>query len=270
MTNEIDKAIVCFSGGHSSALVAIEAVRRYGKNNVILLNHNISSHVEHEDIKRFKEDISNYCDVPITYANAPNFEALTPLEVCRRRKGFSAGTHQTFCTYELKTKPFYKYLESFRRNPEIHVLYGFDADEPERIYRRSDMIRASGFTPDFPLAYWDRTIERTKDIGIPPPSTYRIYKHANCTGCLKAGRQHWYCVYCLRPDIFEEAKQAEDQIGFSIIKGAHMEELEPKFSEMRDKKHICPNDKTNPATFWAQVENTLPEQESIFPCDCSF
>lgn len=37
----MDKAIVCFSGGHSSALVAIEAVRKYGKNNVILLNHNI-------------------------------------------------------------------------------------------------------------------------------------------------------------------------------------------------------------------------------------
>ena len=268
--NKFERAIVCFSGGHSSALVAIEAVRKYGKNNVVLLNHNISSHVEHEDIKRFKEDISNYCDVPITYANAPDFETLTPLETCIRRKGFSAGTHQTFCTYELKTKPFYKHLEQIPRNDGVHILYGFDQFETDRIGRRSSKIHAMGYMPDFPLAYWDRSIEKTEDIGVKRPATYRIYKHANCIGCLKAGRQHWYTVYCTRPDIFEEAKQAEEQIGYSIIKGIYMAELEQKFQEMKEQKHICPNDKTNPATFWAMVENMLPEQESIFPCDCSF
>ena len=52
------KYIVCYSGGHSSALVAIEAVRKYGKENVILLNHDISKEVEHEDIKRFKKRIN--------------------------------------------------------------------------------------------------------------------------------------------------------------------------------------------------------------------
>ena len=31
--------VVCFSGGHSSALVAIEVVRRYGRGDVVLLNH---------------------------------------------------------------------------------------------------------------------------------------------------------------------------------------------------------------------------------------
>jgi PP-loop superfamily ATP-utilizing enzyme len=43
------KYIVCYSGGHSSALVAIEAVRKYGKENVILLNHDISPNVEDAD-----------------------------------------------------------------------------------------------------------------------------------------------------------------------------------------------------------------------------
>ena len=45
------KYIVCYSGGHSSALVAIETVRKYGKENVILLNHNISAEVSITDIK---------------------------------------------------------------------------------------------------------------------------------------------------------------------------------------------------------------------------
>jgi len=267
---DFEKAIVCFSGGHSSALCAIEAVRKYGKNNVILLNHNISSHVEDADIKRFKEDVANYCGVPITYANMLGYETTPPLEVCKKKAGFSAGTHQTFCTYELKTKPFYDFLEKVPKSKEIHILYGFDENEPERINRRTDIIRAMGYTPEFPLADWNRTIERTEDAGIQRPSTYGTYKHANCTGCLKAGKQHWYCVYCLRPDIFEEAKQAESQIGYSIIKGVFMEELEPVFREMQQKKRITPTDKGNASTFWAKVKEALPEQESLFPCDCSF
>ena len=39
--------IVCFSGGESSAIVAIEVVRKFGKENVVLLNHDISSKIEH-------------------------------------------------------------------------------------------------------------------------------------------------------------------------------------------------------------------------------
>jgi PP-loop superfamily ATP-utilizing enzyme len=57
------KYVVCFSGGHSSALVAIETVRKYGKENVILLNHDISISVEDEDIKRFKNEVAQYLDI---------------------------------------------------------------------------------------------------------------------------------------------------------------------------------------------------------------
>ena len=54
------KHIVCYSGGHSSALVAIEVVRKYGKENVILLNHDINPRFENNDIKRFKKEVSDY------------------------------------------------------------------------------------------------------------------------------------------------------------------------------------------------------------------
>lgn len=47
----VSKHIVCYSGGHSSALVAIEVVRKYGNKNVVLLNHDINSSVENEDQK---------------------------------------------------------------------------------------------------------------------------------------------------------------------------------------------------------------------------
>ncbi len=60
-------------------LAAIETVRIYGRDNVILLNHDISSHVEHEDIKRFKHEIADYLGLPITYANMDGWETTPPL-----------------------------------------------------------------------------------------------------------------------------------------------------------------------------------------------
>ena len=41
----MNKHIICFSGGHSSAIVAIEVVRRFGKENTVLLNHDINYNV---------------------------------------------------------------------------------------------------------------------------------------------------------------------------------------------------------------------------------
>ena len=127
-----------------------------------------------------------------------------------------------------------------------------------------------GYKTEFPLAERERTIQSTKEIGVARPATYHVYKHANCIGCLKAGRQHWYCVFCLRPDIWEEAKQAEAEIGYSIIKGVYFAELEPQFTEMRDAKQICPTEKGDAAAFWARVKQALPEQLTLFPCDCAF
>lgn len=287
------KYVVCYSGGHSSALVAIEAVRKHGKKNVILVNHNISGKVEHEDIKRFKKEVAEYLGIKITPANIKikisdlPFEEqnqifedeATPLSVCRKIGAFQVNAGQALCTSKLKTEPFYRYLnENFPveldeldhyipRN-DVTILYGFDHFEKDRIQRRSSIMAIKGYLTDFPLARWERTISNTEEIGIKRPSTYRIFKHANCIGCLKAGRQHWYVVYCLRPDIFKEAMKAEEEIGFSIIKDVFLEELIPKFEEMK-ASGICPNDKQNDKTFWAKVNKAMPEQLSFLPCDCA-
>lgn len=262
------KYIVCFSGGHSSALTAIETVRKHGKENVILLNHDISSEVEHQDIKRFKADVADYLDLPITYANMEGFQDNTPLVICIEEQCFQTEPGKALCTNRLKTQPFYKYLSENFGDCNCEILYGFDKNEPHRIQRRSSILGLKGYKTDFPLALWNRTIETTEEIGITRPITYKIMKHANCQGCLKAGRQHWYIIYCLRPDIYEDAIQAELEIGYSIIKDAYLEELIPKYKEMQSKG-ICPNDRENSASFWAKVNSTLPEQIGFLPCECA-
>lgn len=270
------KYIVCLSGGHSSALVAIEAVRKVGKENVILLNHDISPEVEDADIKRFKNDISNYLDIPITYANMEGWETKTPLRICKEIGAFKVGNGSALCTNRLKTVPFYKWLaenysiEKGQMYEGIKILYGFDKSEPSRIQRRVGIMQIKGYYTDFPLAYWNRTIEKTEDTGIKRPTTYKIYRHANCKGCLKAGRQQWYLTFCLNPEIWEEAKEAESKIGYSILKDTYLEELEPKFKQMRCRG-IIPTEKMKPQTFWAMVKKELPPegQMTFLPCECA-
>lgn len=262
------KNIVCYSGGHSSALVAVEAVRKYGKDNVVLLNHDISSKVEHADIKRFKQEVADYLGLPVTQANMEGFEELPPLKIARKLECFTnMQTQQALCTHRLKTEPFMNWLKD-NYQPGDKILYGFDVNEEYRIQRRIGVMGINGYLTDYPLARWDRTIVNIEDAGIARPITYKIFKHANCIGCLKAGRQHWYIVYCLYPEIYEEAIEAENEIGYSIIKDIYLEELVPKYKAMQ-AAGICPSEKGNSAAFWAKVEKALGGQKSFLPCECA-
>lgn len=113
------KHIVCFSGGHSSAIAAVEVVRKFGAEDTILLNHDLCPRTEDADIKRFKKQVSDYLGVPITYANMPEWDVKDQFDVCMEIKAFKAGTQSTaFCTNRLKTEPFHKWLaEHYPANP---------------------------------------------------------------------------------------------------------------------------------------------------------
>ena len=229
--------VVCYSGGHSSALAAIETVRRYGKENVILLNHDISPKVEAEDIKQYKQDIADYLGVPITYANHPNWENMTPLQVAEERGLFQVAAGQKLCTYELKTKPFKQWLKRncAKNKADWCFIYGFNADEKERMERRRRIMLSMGYKTEFPLAEWERTIHDTAEIGISKPTTYSVFKHGNCKGCLKAGKQHWYVIYCQYPDIFAEAVRVETKLNRTIINGTFLTELIPVYEDMKNR-----------------------------------
>jgi len=267
------KHIVCYSGGHSSALVAIEVVRRFGKENVVLVNHDMHFTVEDHDIKRFKNEVSDYLGVPITYVNYKN-ASMDQFDVCVEAQAFKVNDGRELCTSRLKTQPFMNYLKQEFPDKNVIIYYGFDIEEKDRIQRRSGILGQQGFKTDYPLALWsDRTISKTLDIGILPPATYSVFKHGNCIGCLKAGQQHWYIVYCTRPDIWLKAKWAEDEIGYSIIHtkdGAlYLDDLEPKFAEMKaagiQATELMPHQ-----TFWAQAKKHIKiYQEQPKPCECS-
>jgi hypothetical protein len=239
------KHIICFSGGHSSAITAIAAAERFGAENVILLNHDIHPSKEEATIKQFKQRIADYLGLPITYGNCSDIEFADQLpdqfDISIMVGGFKQpSTGNAFCTYYLKTLPFQKFLaENFPlgpdgKNHDCVIYYGFDDNEISRINRRSGILADAGYQSEYPLARWIYTVERTEDIGIPRPSTYSIYKHGNCKGCLKGGIQHWYVTYCNEPEVWAkairtEAKLAERGRPYSILKDQRYSPVRPLY-----------------------------------------
>lgn len=266
--------VICFSGGHSSALCAIETVRRYGKENVILLNHDISPLVEDSDIKRFKSEVAQYLNIPITYANHKKHPEATPISVCEDAKAWKVGRGQALCTSRLKTEPFRKWQLSYDPGKKYTYIYGFDSTKAElaRAQRRAQIMGIEGYTTAFPLISWTMSIKSTLEIGIEPPLCYKKFKHANCTGCLKAGWQHWYIVYCERLDIWEKAKYAEDYvIGYAIHKDAngpvYLEDKEGTFATMK-ALGIQGTEHITPQRFWADAKKAVKEHEKLHKSLC--
>ena len=262
--------IICYSGGESSALTAIEVSRKFGNESLILLNHDIVGTSEAADIKRYKNEIARYIGVPVTYANMPDWDRKDQFDVVVEAGAFKVGNGTALCTNRMKTQPFYAWLKAHRIDQTSVLYYGFDLKEPARIQRRAQILGTMGYRTCFPLAQWDRTIKTTSEIGILPPDTYSVFRHANCVGCLKAGMQHWYIIYCTRSDIWERGLWAEDEIGYTIIKDHSLLELEPKFEIMRCAG-VSPSERLHSATFWKEAKRLVNvyEVETALPCECA-
>jgi hypothetical protein len=265
------KHIVCFSGGHSSALVAIEVVRRYTSQDVVLLNHDINGWVEDEDIKRFKREVAAHLNLPIIYANYKGME--TPpdqFKICVDGAAFKVRHDAVLCTSRLKTEPFTAWLAEHAPPGTATIYYGFDANETARIQRRASILGAKGYATAFPLAHWQRTIQSTNEIGVAPPLSYGVWKHANCIGCIKGRKQHWYAVYVHRPDVWAKAKWAEDQIGYSIQPEIYLDDLEVTFQAMKDAGVVA-TEHVKPARFWVDAKRLVKGKtlEKVSQCEVS-
>lgn len=235
--------VVPFSGGHSSARTAIYCVEKYGPENVIILNHDINLRYEDADIKRFKKEVSDFIGVPITYANINNIQSNenipSQFDVCIKSKAITNKNGDALCTTRLKTEPFYAWLKSnfprtdtlFQPFRDCTICYGFDLSEVSRVQRRASIMAAMGYKTLFPLLKPnDLTITNTRQIGIEPPTTYNVWIHANCVGCLKASLLHWYVCYCLAPEVYEEGEFMEDKIGGYTIHTVTRNKIETPIS----------------------------------------
>lgn len=267
--------IVCFSGGHSSALTALEVAAKHGTDGIVLLNHDIADHTEDADIKRFKRDVAAHLGLPITFANYMDAELVVDdqFDVCVKAGAFKVDEGPILCTDRLKTGPFMQWLAKNADPATATIYYGFDANETSRIQRRVGHLAPLGWRTDYPLALWPRTIASTEEIGISKPLTYSVFKHGNCIGCLKAGWQHWYIVYCTRPDIWAKGKWAEEEIGYAIHHDdsgpVYLEDMELHFEAMK-REGVPATEHIPQQRFWAQANRIvrIAQLQSSIPCEC--
>lgn len=272
------KHICCYSGGHSSALVAVEVARKYGPENVVLVNHDLHFTVEDQDIKRFKREVAEYLGIQITFANYKGQRAVEvdQFDVCVQAKAFKVRDGSELCTSRLKTEPFREWLADNAAPSQSVVYYGFDANETKRIQRRSGVMGCMGYRTDYPLALWkDRTVRQTEELGVARPGTYGVFKHGNCVACLKAGWQHWYIVYCERPDLWLKGKWAEERIGYAIHHDdtgpVYLEDMEPRFADMK-AAGVPATEHVQHQTFWAMARKVVKihqAQAREMPCECA-
>jgi hypothetical protein len=254
------KFVVCYSGGKSSSECALTVAKKYGAENVILLNHDISAHVEQACTKKLKTDVADYLGLEITYANHKDWEEATPVSVCVDAGAWKIGSGHILCTNRLKTDPFKKWM--LKNDPECEniYVYGMDLNEPTRVSRRAQMMGLMGYKTEFPMLWPEEEIVRLESIGIDPGSVYKTFNHSNCVGCLKAGWQHWYIVYNTRRDIWDEAVDGEAEIGYAIHKDKDGPVyLEDKI-ELFDAMIACgvtPTEKIQPQTFWAAAKKAV-------------
>jgi hypothetical protein len=256
--------------------VGIEVARRFGPENVVLLNHDIHFSVEDPDIKRFKAEVARFLLAPVSFASYKDADA-DQFDICVKEQAFKVQNGQELCTSRLKTRPFTAWLEANVPDRDAIIYYGFDNTPRERVrmQRRTNILAAQGYRTDYPLALWkDRTIWATEEVGIARPKTYDVFIHGNCVGCLKAGWQHWYIVFCTRPDIWLKGKWAEEEIGHAIHHEesgpVYLEDMEPKFEAMR-AAGIPATEHIPQQRFWAQAKKIIKinVQQSVLPCECT-
>ncbi len=236
--------IVKFSGGVGSAIAAVEVVRRFGKENVILINSDLSSFVETEDIKRFKQDVADYLGCKYVCLNKGT--TIDQFDVALNHNSFFEFNtkNSAFCNYDLKIKFFDEWLNN-QQFDDFIVYLGFSPDEEKR---RINNIKYSPYKCDFPLFWSNRTITDISEIGILPPKHYDLFKHANCVGCLKAGLLHWFVVYVYYPEVFKKAIETETKLKQYLF-GRPLKDYISEF-DLYLKYGIVPNEHINPNEFW--------------------
>jgi hypothetical protein len=258
------KFVVCYSGGKSSSECALSVAKKYGAENVILLNHDINGLVEQSCTKKLKQDVADYLGLQITYANHKDWSTATPVSVCVDAGAWKIGRGQILCTNRLKTEPFRQWMLENDPNCENVYVYGMDKNEPERVTRRAQIMGVMGYKTMFPMLWPDDEIVTLKSIGIDAGAVYETFNHSNCQGCLKAGWQHWYVVYCTRRDIWDEAKMGEEEIGYAIHKDldgpVYLEEKEELFNAMISAG-VVPTEKVKFQTFWANAKKMVNQHE---------
>lgn len=173
-----------------------------------------------------------FCDtekeIPETYDYLNKIEIFLDKKIVRLKPErsfdhfFSIYNHlpsisQRWCTIELKTKVFKKYVDDLLKNNDkglINLYVGIRADEAERTessVNNNEYIKAK--YPFVEHGYCKKDIEDIlENTGIGYSDYYKWRKRSGCYFCFFQSKNDWLNLYEHHPDLFFEAMQYELEI----------------------------------------------------------
>jgi len=210
----IERIVVWFSAGVTSAIAAKIAVERYSE---IIPIHlvNCDTGSEDEDNLRFMNDVSDWLNIPLEIIRNEKYKNTFDVY---DQTGFFKNQHGAKCTVELKKKPRMKY-QNLATDLQV---FGFDAHEERRAQRFIDNnLEVRSWFPVLEAGYSkDNCREILFNAGIKEPRTYAEgFHNANClaAGCVKGGIGYWNHIRKVRPVVFWNMATKEREIGFALL-----------------------------------------------------
>lgn len=213
--------ICALSGGKASAYCADFAIKKYGKENVILYYND--THWEHPDLHRFMQELSAYWGVPIT----EDSDVRSPEALFEDHHAL-ANNRMPFCSYELKAMR----LQRFYKDGD-NLIFGIGVEEKHRAerlvaaYQKVAVKTNKWPTLEFPLIAENvdsATVSAwLASTGIAEPELYRLgFMHNNCSGgCVRAGKKHWAHLLKVLPEVYRDRERVEESFRERYGKDVH-------------------------------------------------
>lgn len=212
----MDTIAVWFSCGAASAVAAKKTLEIYGKtHNILIVNNPVIE--EHEDNRRFLNDVQEWLNHPIVEAKNKDFPNCSIVEVFDKRK-YMSGNLGAPCTMLLKKEARYQF--ELNNNIHFHVL-GFTIDEWKRQKNFNETERGNTLPVLIQsLVTKQDCFKILKNNRVRLPEAYSLgLPNANCVGCVKSqSPTYWNLIRSIDPVVFNQRCEQSRRIGVRLVK----------------------------------------------------
>jgi len=210
------KVIVNFSGGKDSTVAILETLKRYPKEEIVLLYENTGA--EYLETPEHVQKIAHMLDLPL-------FEQKPKLDFWDNSKKFKQFPRpdSRFCTWILKQDVVRHWVASNRDmfGDEIIVVTGLRAEESAARAKLGEWsIDNHLTTKNQTVKFWapvlqmkkQEVFERIEAEGLPLHPAYEFASRLSCWCCI-FGKYNEVRTYAeMHPDLYEQACLVEDEI----------------------------------------------------------
>lgn len=204
------KHIVFYSGGIGSWATAKRVVKKYGKENVILLF--TDTKIEDEDLYRFIDETVAEMGAEYVYLA----DGRDPWEVFKDVR-YLGNSRLAQCSHLLKQKPANDWIKANFKPDECILYLGIDWTESHRT--KAPVKNYEPYKVEFPMCEEpfltkEDMLMDLKLLGIEVPKLYKQgFSHNNCGGfCVRAGQGHFATLLKQKPDLYKYHEEKEQEM----------------------------------------------------------